>query len=221
MQKKCIIDTRPINGRIPDIGENIITKASMETDIKTDNQLESQHILSGTRCYLIGGMQYVDGRGWRDIVKTEFKNSGIRFYDPYYKPFVHDIPEDESSRAEMLKWMDTEQYDLVAQRMKLVRGYDLRLCDICDWFIALIKPTIASWGSAEEITTIIREKKPLFLIIDDPRGKKACPLWLMSTMPHKYIYGSLDEAIKTINAIDNGIIKLTNERWKLLLPNLR
>lgn len=166
-------------------------------------------------------MQYANGRGWRDVIKTTFKSSGIKFYDPYHKPFVHDIPEDETSRADMLHWMETEQYDLVAQRMKDVRGYDLRLCDICDWFIAVIKPSIASWGSAEEITTVVHEKKPLFLVIDDPHGKKACPLWLMGIMPHKYIYNNLEEAIETIKAINSGVVKCSSDRWKLLVPHLR
>lgn len=179
------------------------------------------NLLKGTRCYLIGHMQYADGRGWREIIKDTFKNSGIKFIDPYYKPFVHDVPEDDESRAEMHHWMETEQYDLVASRMKDVRSLDLRLCDICDWFIAVIKPSVASWGSAEEITTVIREKKPLFLVIDDPRGKKATPLWLMSIMPHKYIYNNIDEVIQTITAIDNGVIKMSSDRWKLLLPQLR
>jgi hypothetical protein len=166
-------------------------------------------------------MQYANGRGWRGIVKDTFKDTGINFIDPYYKPFVHDVPEDDDSRAEMHHWMETEQYDLVANRMKDVRSLDLRLCDICDWFIAVIKPSVASWGSAEEITTVIREKKPLFLVIDDPKGKKATPLWLMSIMPHKYIYNNLDEVIQTVKAIDDGIIKMSSDRWKLLLPKLR
>ena len=179
------------------------------------------NLLRGTRCYLIGHMQYMDGRGWRDKIKERFKHDGIKFYDPYHKPFIQDIPEDEDARAEMLHWMETEQYDLVAQRMKAVRSCDLRLCDICDWYVAVIKPAVASWGSAEEITTLIREKKPLFLVIDDPRGKKACPLWLMAIMPHKYIYNNLEEAMQTIQAIDDGVIKMSSDRWKLLLPELR
>ena len=179
------------------------------------------NLLRNTRAYLIGHMQYVDGKGWREKIKETFDGSGIKFYDPYYKPFLHDVPEDDASRAEMIRWMKTEQYDIVAQRMKEVRGFDLRLCDICDWFVAVIKPSVASWGSAEEITTIVREKKPLFLVIDDPLGKKATPLWLMGTIPHKYIYNSLDEVITTIKAIDEGIIQLTSERWKLLKMDLR
>lgn len=179
------------------------------------------NVLRGTRCYLIGHMQYANGRGWRQHVKETFKDTGIKFFDPYYKPFVHDVPEDEKSRDEMHHWMATEQYDLVASRMKDVRSLDLRLCDICDWFIAVIKPSVASWGSAEEITTIIREKKPLFLVIDDPQGKKATPLWLMAIMPHKYIYNNVDEVIQTVTAIDNGIVKMSSDRFKLLKPEYR
>jgi hypothetical protein len=171
---------------------------------------------------LIGPIQYVsNGTGWRTIVKKELAPLGIKFYDPYFKPFIHNIPEDNDARAEMLHWMETEQYDLVSQRMKAIRGYDLRLCDICDWFIAVIKPEVASWGSSEEITTVIREKKTLFLVIDSPKGKRACPLWLMAIMPHKYIYNSLDEAINTIRAIDSGVIRMDSDRWKLLRPELR
>lgn len=188
---------------------------------KTVTPPKEAGLLKDTRCYLIGHMQYSNGRGWREQIKTEFGSTGIKFYDPYHKPFVHDIPEDESARADMLHWMETEQFDLVATRMKDVRSCDLRLCDVCDWFIAVIKPSIASWGSAEEITTVIREKKPLFLVIDDPRGKKATPLWLMGIMPHNYIYNSLDEAIKTIHAIDKGVVKMSSDRWKLLKPELR
>ena len=111
------------------------------------------HILKGTRCYLIGHMQYMNGRSWREVVKKKLNPCGIKFFDPYYKPFVHDIPEDESARDQMKHWMETGQYDLVQSRMWDVRGYDLRLCDICDFFIAHIVPEVASWGSAEEITT--------------------------------------------------------------------
>ena len=178
--------------------------------------LPKKNLLKNTRCYLIGSMQYSNGEGWRNEVKKQFKDSGIKFYDPYHKPFIHDIPEDDNSRAEMLHWMETEQYDLVSTRMKPVRGYDLRLVDLSDWFIAVIKPEVASWGSAEEITTVIREKKPLFLVIDHSRGKRATPLWLMAIMPHKYIYSSLQDAMDTVKAIDMGTIKMSSDRWKLL-----
>lgn len=210
-KSRIIVDASdPYSSRSPGMGR---VAASLMT--------KSPNLLKDTRCYLIGHMQYASGRGWRDTLKETFKDRGIKFYDPYHKPFIHNIPEDETSRAEMLHWMETEQYDMVAERMKAVRGYDLRLCDVCDWFVAVIKPSVASWGSAEEITTIIREKKPLFLVIDDPNGKKATPLWLMGIMPHKYIYNTLEEAIQTIRYVDCGIVKMSSDRWKLLLPDMR
>lgn len=188
---------------------------------ESESTLKGKNLLWNTRCYLIGHMQYSNGEGWRNEVKEQFKGRGIKFYDPYHKPFVHDVPEDDASRQQMLHWMETEQYDLVHLTMKSIRGYDLRNCDLCDWFIAVIKPEVASWGSAEEITTIIRQKKPLFLVIDHPKGKKATPLWLMAIMPHKYIYSNLQDAINTAIAIDDGIIKMTSDRWKLFTPEMR
>jgi len=180
-----------------------------------------QNLLRDTRCYLIGAMEYANGEGWRNLVKERLKPRGIKFYNPYHKPFIHDVPEDEASREEMLHWRETGQFDLVAQRMKAVRGYDLRLCDLCDWFIMVLTPKLASWGSAEELTTVIRQKKPVFLVINDPGGIKACPLWLFGVMPHKYFYNTLDEAIEMIEAIDDGIVRLSSDRWKLLRLELR
>lgn len=185
---------------------------NMETPTNPNN-------LYRTRCYLIGHMQYADGRGWRDVVKQDLCDRKITFFDPYHKPFIHDVPEDETARDEMKRWMVTHQYDLVQQRMWEVRGYDLRLCDICDFFIAHLIPEKASWGSAEEITTVIRQKKPLFLSIEG--GKDKTPLWLLGALPHKYIYNSIDEVVQTIKHIDDGVIKMSSDRWKLLKPELR
>lgn len=189
--------------------------------MKTKNVSKKINCLCKTRCYLIGSMEFMNGEGWRNKVKSELCGRNITFFDPYHKPFLDDVPEDESSRKEMLHWRESGQYDLVAQRMKQVRAYDLRLCDLSDWFIAVIKPSIASWGSAEEITTLIKEKKTIFLVIDDPNGKKACPLWLFGVLPHKYIYNSLDDAINIVKAIDDGIVKISNDRFKLLKEEYR
>lgn len=178
-----------------------------------------QHFLQNTRCYLIGHMQYSDGQSWREQVKRKLQTTGIKFFDPYHKPFLHDIPEDAQAREKLLAMMDAGDYDSVAEWMKEIRNYDLRLCDICDFFIAHIQPAVASWGSAEEITTIIRQKKPLFLSVEG--GKSKTPLWLMAIMPHKYVYNSVDEIIDVITAIDRRQIELSSDRWKLLKPELR
>lgn len=181
-----------------------------------------KNFLFKTKCYLPGGMQYAEkAKEWRQTVKDRLSPRGITFFDPYHKPFIHDVSENESSREEMLHWMETEQYDLVVKRMKTVRGFDLRLVDLSDWFICLITPKLASWGTAEELSVIVRERKPVFLVIDDPGGKKKTPLWIMSMVDPKYIYNTLEEAMETIEAIDDGIIKCNSNKWRLLIPELR
>ncbi len=167
-------------------------------------------------------MQYApDGRGWRERVKEELKHTGVQFFDPYHRPFIHDTSEDESSRAEMLHWMETEQYDLATQRMKEVRRFDLRLVDISDWFICVISTKVPSWGTAEELSLMVKEEKPVFVVIDDPEGKRKTPLWIMAMVDHKYIYNNLDEAIEMIKSVNRGIVKMSSNKWKLLLPKYR
>lgn len=190
-------------------------------DVPIKEVKPSLNLLRGTRCYLIGHMEFANGRDWRKHVMDELGPRGIVFFNPYEKPFVSDIPEDEAARVELSRWREMGQWELLEARMKKVRAQDLRLVDISDFLIVNILPKIASWGSSEEMTTAIREKKPLFLSIDDPKGKKATPLWFFGKLPHKYIYDSIDCIIERIKAIDDGIIPMCSDRWRLLKPEYR
>ena len=176
-------------------------------------------LLLKTKVYLCGHMQYADGRGWREELTPKLVGLGVTVFNPYIKPFVDDCEEDETVRAALKRCMETECYDAVAKRMKTVRNFDLRLCDLSDFIIAHINPAVASWGSAEEIVTSVRAKKPVFLSIVG--GKKACPLWVMGMLPHKYIYNNLDEIVATLKRIDSGEKKIDSDRWKLLLSEYR
>lgn len=184
----------------------------------TDNKT---NLLRGARCYLIGHMEYAPGRDWRKYVIDELSPRGIVFFNPYDKPFMSDVPEDEQSRAEMARWREMGQWELLEARMKKVRAQDLRLVDISDFLIVNILPKVASWGSGEEITTAVREKKPLFLSIDDPKGKHATPLWFFGKIPHKYIYDGIEQVVEKLKAIDDGIIPMCSSRWRLLKPEYR
>lgn len=176
-------------------------------------------MLNGTRLYTIGAMEYEDGQGWRNTVKTVLEPLGITVFDPYHKPFVNEIKEDQEARTSLKDWMDTGQWDKVAERMKDVRRDDLRLVDLSDFFIVYINPKIPSWGSAEEIYWGNRLKKPIFLFVEG--GKSKTPLWIMGTIPHKYIYGSLDEILETIKKINSGEKSIDSDRWRLLKPEFR
>jgi hypothetical protein len=78
---------------------------------------------------------------------------------------------------------------------------------------------VASWGSAEEIVTAVRMKKPIFLSVEG--GKKACPSWIFGMFPHKYVYDTPDEIVAMLRLIDSGAKELDNERWKLLRKEFR
>ena len=115
--------------------------------------------------------------------------------------------------------MNDGNYDEVQEKMREIRIYDLNLVDRSDFIIAHIIPDVASWGSAEELVTANRSKKPIFLSVEG--GKKKCPLWLLGTIPHRYIYNSLSDIVATIGGINKGYIKIDSDRWRLLREEYR
>ncbi len=172
-----------------------------------------------TRTYLVGHMQYANGRDWREYAEEELRPLGIRIFNPYNKPFVKDVNEDEEERLSVAHCMEHGYYNDVADRMKLIRSYDLNLVDRSDFIIAHLLPEVASWGSAEEIVTAVRMKKPIFISMEG--GKAKTPLWMMGMLPHHYIYDSIEEVTKMIKQIDNGDKKIDSDRWRLLKEELR
>jgi hypothetical protein len=176
-------------------------------------------ILENTRTYLVGHMQYASGRDWRQEVTGELSPLGIKIFNPYDKPFVKDVDEDEDTRLSIGHCMEHGYFNDVAERMKLIRSYDLNLVDRSDFIIAHLLPEVASWGSAEEIVTAVRMKKPLFISMEG--GKHKTPLWMMGMLPHNYIYDSIEEVVDMIKQINNGEKKIDSDRWRLLKKELR
>ena len=172
-----------------------------------------------TRTYLVGHMQYASGRNWRDNVEEELRPLGIRIFNPYKKPFVKDVSEDEEDRLSLAHCMEQGYYNDVAERMSTVRSYDLNLVDRSDFIIAHLVPEVASWGSAEEIVTAVRMKKPIFISMEG--GKSKTPLWMMGMLPHHYIYDSIEDVLAMIRAIDSGEKEIDSDRWRLLREELR
>lgn len=177
------------------------------------------NLLKRTRTYLVGHMQYADGRDWREYAEAELTPLGIVIFNPYKKPFVKDVDESEDARAKLLQNMSDGHFSDVAKRMKLIRSYDLNLVDRSDFIVAHILPSVASWGSAEEIVTAVRMKKPIFISVEG--GKKATPLWVMGMIPHHYIYDSVEDSIGMIKKINSGEKEIDSDRWRLLRESLR
>ena len=178
-----------------------------------------ENLLERTKTYLVGHMQYASGRNWRDYVEEELAPRNIQIFNPYKKPFVKDVDEDESARVKVHQDMENGFYEDVAIRMREIRSYDLNLVDRSDFIMAHLLPEVASWGSAEEIVTAVRMKKPIFISMEG--GKSKTPLWMMGMMPHKYIYDSIEEVVDMIKKIDTGQKAIDSYRWRLLRKELR
>jgi hypothetical protein len=44
---------------------------------------------------------------------------------------------------------------------------------------------------------------------------------MYGVLPHKYIYSSIDDALKVIHDIDSGKKATDSDRWRLLRPEFR
>jgi nucleoside 2-deoxyribosyltransferase len=179
--------------------------------------LSSNHLWK-TKTYLVGKMHGPD-TGWRDSITPHLQELGVVVFNPCGKPFIRDVQEAHDAREALLHRRATGEYEYLEKKMREIRSFDLNLVDRSDFIIAYLDPQDASWGSAEELVTAVRMKKPIFLIIKG--GKSRCPLWIFGMMPHKYIYGSVEEVVEILNQIDSGAIELDSLRWKLLKKEYR
>lgn len=177
------------------------------------------NILKKTKSYLVGHMQYSDGQDWREYVEKQFSSLEITCFNPYKHPFLKNIDEGESKRKEMLENLSQGKYEEVSEWMRNVRSYDLNLVDRSDFIIAHLIPDVASWGSAEELVTAVRMKKPIFLSIEG--GKKKTPLWILGQIPHHYIYDSVENIVDMVKKINSGEKEVDSDRWRLLREELR
>ncbi len=169
---------------------------------------------------MVGHMQYADGQSWRDKIEDEVgKKMGVICFNPYKKPFVNQRPEDASTRTWLEENMKVGNLQLVHEHMKQVRADDLRLCDVSDFFICHIVPQVASWGSAEEIVTANRMKKPIFIAVEG--GVRKTPLWLLGKLKPHYFYNNVEEIIEMLKKIDNGSKAIDSDRWRLLREEFR
>ena len=130
-----------------------------------------------------------------------------------------DVDEDENTRSKIANDMEEGHYSDVANRMKEIRSYDLNLVDRSDFIIAHLLPEVASWGSAEEIVTAVRMKKPIFISMEG--GKRKTPLWMMGMLPHHYIYDSVEDVVVMLKKINCGEKEIDSDRWRLLREDLR
>ncbi|MGP8198964.1 MAG: nucleoside 2-deoxyribosyltransferase [Limisphaerales bacterium] len=180
----------------------------------------TKHLLNRTKCYLAGSIENSNAaHHWRDLVKTELKETGIIFFDPLKKPFLDSVNEDKEHMAEMVKLRAEGCFKDLSKLMRKIRVEDLSLVDRADFLIASISAKTASWGTAEEVFWANRMKKPIFLVVSE--GRRACPFWIFGTLPEDQIYDNLEEAVADIKKLDSGEKAMDMSRWKIFREEYR
>lgn len=179
----------------------------------------NNNVLYRTKCYTIGAMEYADGSDWRQMVEAILIPRGVTVFNPYKNPFIDKRDEAANIRIHMREHMRNGEYEIVNDWSRSIRKYDLNLVDRSDFIIAYIIPNIASWGTAEELSTAVASRKPIFAIVEG--GKENTPLWLMGQLKHKYIYDSVAQVLEMLSKIDDGNIIIDSPTWRLLKKEYR
>jgi nucleoside 2-deoxyribosyltransferase len=179
----------------------------------------SENVLYRTKVYTIGPMEYADGSNWRTMTENALVSRNIVVFNPYKNPFIGLKDEGNNIRLQMRQRMQDKDYDPVTEWAKSTRRHDLNLVDRSDFIIAYIIPNVASWGTAEELSTAVASRKPIFMIMQG--GKDKTPLWLMGQLKHKYIYNSVEEVLQILALIDDGKVVIDSPMWRLLKKEYR
>ena len=164
-------------------------------------------------------MQYKNGEDWRNKITSALEKMSIVVFNPYHKPFLKDIKENDETKEHIHSLMEQEKYDEVQERMREIRSYDLNLVDRSDFIITYIDPQTPTFGTMEELVTAVRMKRPTFISIEG--GKKKCPFWLLGMFPHKYIYNNMGDVLDMLIKIDSGEKEIDSDRWRLLKKEFR
>ncbi len=180
----------------------------------------NKHVLNRTKCYLAGNIENSNAPNyWRDVVKTELKDTGIIFFDPLNKPFLDSVNEDKGHIARLVKLREEGGYKELSKIMRKIRVEDLSLVDRADFLIASISAKTASWGTAEEVFWANRMKKPIFLVVAE--GRRGWPFWIFGTLPDDQIYDNLEDAVAAIRKLDSGEKTIDLSRWKIFREEYR
>ncbi|MFZ0122951.1 MAG: hypothetical protein WAL48_02040 [Xanthobacteraceae bacterium] len=141
---------------------------------------QAKGLLSGSRVYLSGPMDFVASRelekkhGWRARIGQVLREWGAVVFDPWGKPDVrglHGYGEEtpESARARE-SWTFEDSPAGAQQRAKLTGHYwetlhiDLRMVDTADFVIAYCPTNVYSVGTVHEIAMSRLERKPVLFV---------------------------------------------------------
>lgn len=181
--------------------------------------LDGQHghygVLTGAKCVVISPMEADIRRGesLRQEISGVLQPLGIEVWDHYNRPYRGNIDESSETHDLLKEYRTTGQFDKISE-YRDIRPQDLALIDKCDFVICVFEKRTFSAGTLEEFFWANRLKRPIFFVWGE--GKRQCPFWFFWTIPHKYIYSSVEEALNMIRKIHAGDKQIDSSRWRLM-----
>ena len=176
---------------------------------------DSQNILEGSLCYLIGAIDCASdlGVGWRKKTISECKNNNldIKFLDPTHK-VVGLLSETREEHKKIMSLKDNSQWDELSQLMRVIVRQDHRSVDLSDFVIFHVDSTVHHCGSYFEFQSALTQKKPYFIISEG--GKKTLPSWMFGICDHNFVFDRVEDVIQYLVGLNNGSIPLSS-RWVL------
>jgi hypothetical protein len=143
----------------------------------------------------------------------------MQIIDPCNKPssFVHEVTGDIRT---VTKMRNERKWDELQRFVKKFRREDLRFTDVSDFIVVYIDPDVPSFGTLDELFTAEDQKKPCLCIVNG--GIEKLPTWLFAVFNLSEVFDTVDDCIKYLNKINDGIINIDDDRrWVLFRKELR
>ena len=182
---------------------------------------EVMGVLDNSVAYLSGAIENArdDGVSWREDIVDRIHGLGIDlgFIDPCDKgdKLLGEIGKEREMLAEAKEIGD---FDVVTEKMKDVRHWDLRAVDAANIMILGLDPDIPTCGTWDEIFEAEDQQIPILAIIKG--GPQRAPDWLFAVMDHNMMFNSVGECVEFIKKVDDGEIKV-GRKWLCLHDNIK
>lgn len=177
--------------------------------------------LDEATAYLSGSMEFAadHGVGWRrNFIKLSNEAGlNIHYIDPTNKPGGKNIKVGEDKGVQE-GLQQAGRFQELREYVADYRRYDLRFVDISDLFIVSITPTIAQWGTANELYEAERQHKPRFAMISG--GMSRLPRWLFDVFDDNEIFEDEKAVIDHLLKLNDGSLPM-DKKWVLVRKEIR
>ncbi len=168
--------------------------------------------LKGQIAYLSGPIDKAEDHGevWRErisqVLQEKYK---AKVYNPLKKPFKE--ANENDWRFNRWHWKENGEYKRLAEVMKEVRHYDLRLVDKADFGIFYINTDIIMCGTLEELFTMNWQHKPCLVVCEQTR--KGLMDWVFGAINTQFLFDNFSDMFEYLDYVNSSKDFDNKGRW--------